>query len=204
METSQQLAPPEETLFRSVMKFACQDQDRVDLSAVQCHTRHMNVLWSGHMVELKRLDLFLSNHKRCVSRYHRQSSDVLLHVHMVSEWARDHLGRKSTGILLRRSEHLPRHMSCPQALVAPSSSEAEHYELIRGVSALDDRCADQHLLRQSDGAKCGTPTWTRRAVATSLGHRVTIDSSVKSTALSMDSSAEADVLLNFFFFESFQ
>ena len=51
-----------------------------------------------------------------------------------SNWAGDLLGRKSTtGVIARRGEHLLRHMSCLQTLVAVSSGEAEYYALIRGA-----------------------------------------------------------------------
>ena len=66
--------------------------------------------------------------------YARQTSDATLQVHADSDWAGDLLGRKSTtGVIVRTSKHLLRHMSCLQTLVALSSGEAEHFALIRGA-----------------------------------------------------------------------
>ena len=72
--------------------------------------------------------------RRCVLTYARQTSDATLQVHVGSDWTGDLLGRKSTtGVIVRRGEHLLRHMSCLQTLVALSSGEAACYALIRGA-----------------------------------------------------------------------
>ena len=117
------------------MKLAYVAQDRVDIAeAVKCLTRHMKEPRSGHMQELKRLGRYLVKNRRCVLTYARQTSDATLQVHVDSDWAGDLLGRKSTtGVIVRRGEHLLRHMSCLQTLVALSSGEAEYYALIRGA-----------------------------------------------------------------------
>ena len=53
---------------------------------------------------------------------------------MDSGWAGDLFGRKSTtGVIVRRGEHLLRHMSCLQTLYALSSGEAEYNASIRGA-----------------------------------------------------------------------
>ena len=80
--------------------------------------------------ELKRLGRYLVKNRRCVLTYARRASDATLQVHVDSDWAGDLLGRKSTtGVIVRRGEHLLRHMSCLQTIVALSSGEAEHYAL---------------------------------------------------------------------------
>ena len=136
IENSAKLTSAESTLYRSlVMKLAYLAQDRVDnAEAVKCLTRHMKELRSGHMQELKRSGRYLVKNRRCVLTYARQTSDATLQVHVDSDWAGDLLGRKSTtGVIVRRGEHLLRHMSYLQTLVALSSGEAEYYALIRGA-----------------------------------------------------------------------
>ena len=126
----------ESALYRSlVMKLAYVAQDRVDIAeAVKCLTRHRKEQRCGHMQEPKRLGRYLVKIRRCVLTYTRQTSDATLQVHVDSGWAGDLLGRKSTtGVIVRRGEHLFRHMSCLQTLVALSSGEAEYYALIRGA-----------------------------------------------------------------------
>ena len=128
IENSERLTSAESTLYRSlVMKLAYVAQDRVDIAeAVKCLTRHMKEPRSGHMQELKRLGRYLVKNRRCVLTYARQTSDATLQVHVDSDWAGDLLGRKSTtGVIVRRGEHLLRHML--------SSGEAEYYALIRGA-----------------------------------------------------------------------
>ena len=127
-ENSEKLTSAESTLYRSlVMKLAYVAQDRVDIAeALKCLTRHMKEPRSGHMQELKRLGRYLVKNRRCVLTYARQTSDATLQVHVDSDWAGDMLGRKSTtGVIVRRGEHLLRHRSCLQTLVALSSGEAE-------------------------------------------------------------------------------
>ena len=113
IENSEKFTSTESTLYRSlVMKLAYVVQDRIDIAeAVKCLTRHMKKLWSGHMQELKRLGRYLVKNKRCVLTYARQTSDETLQVYVDSDWAGDLLGRKSTtGVIVRRGEHLLRHM----------------------------------------------------------------------------------------------
>ena len=74
------------------------------------------------MQEVKRLGRYLVKNRRCVLTYARQTSDAMLQVHADPDWAGDLLERKSsTGVIVRRGEHLLRHMSCLQTLVALSS-----------------------------------------------------------------------------------
>ena len=117
------------------MKLAYVAQDRGDIAeAVKCLTRHMKEPRSGHMQELKRVGRYLVKNRRRVLTYARQMSDATSQVHVDSDWAGDLFGRKSTtGVIVRRGEHLVRHMSCLQTLVALSSGEAEYYALIRGA-----------------------------------------------------------------------
>ena len=136
IENSEKLTSVESTLYRSlVTKLAYVAQDRVDIAeAVKCLMRHMKEPRSGHMQELKRLRRKMVKNKRCVLTYARQRSDETLQVHVDSDWAADLLGRKSTtGVIVRGSKHLLRHMSCFQTLVALSSGETEYYALIRGA-----------------------------------------------------------------------
>ena len=127
----------ESTLYRSlVMKLAYVAQDRVDVvEAVKCLTRHMKEPRSGHMQELKRFGRYLVKNRRCVLAYARQTSDATLQVHVDSDWAGDLLGRKSTtDVIVRRGEHLLRHMSRLQTLLGSLlSGEAEYFALIRGA-----------------------------------------------------------------------
>ena len=117
------------------MKLAYVAQDSVDTAeAVKCLTRHMKEPRSGHMQDFKRLGRYLLKNRRCVLTYARQTADATLQVHVDSDWAGDLLGRKSTtGVIVSRGEHLLRHRSCLQTLVALSSGEAEYYALIRGA-----------------------------------------------------------------------
>ena len=71
--------------------------------------------------------------------------------------------------IVRRGEHLLRHMSCLQILDA-LSSEAEYYALIRGecslgnsitLPRLDDRCSNANLQWQLSGKECCKKTWNR-------------------------------------------
>ena len=57
-----------------------------------------------------------------------------MQVHVNSVWAADLFGRKSTTVVIvRRGEHLLRHMSCLQTLVTLSSADAENYASVRGA-----------------------------------------------------------------------
>ena len=124
IENSEKLTSAESTLYRSsVMNLAYVAQDRVDIAeAVKCLTRHMKEPRSRHMQEVKRLGRYLVKNRRCVLTYARQTSDAMLQVHADPDWAGDLLERQSTtGVIVRRGEHLLRHMSCLQTLVALSS-----------------------------------------------------------------------------------
>ena len=120
IENSEKLTSAESTLYRSlVMKLAYVAQDRLDIAeAVKCLTRHMKEPRSRHRSELKRLGRYRVKNMRCALTYSRQTSEATLQVHVVSDWAGDLLGRKSTTGIARRSKNLLRHMSCLQTLVA--------------------------------------------------------------------------------------
>ena len=136
IENFGKLTSAESDLYRSlVMKLAYFAQDGVGIAeAVKCLTRHMKEPRCGHTQELERLGRYLVKNRRCVLTYARQTSDAKLQVHVDSDWAGDLLGRRSTtGVIVTRGEHLLRHMSCLQTLVALSSGEAENYALIRGA-----------------------------------------------------------------------
>ena len=135
IESSEKPTSAELTLNRSlVMKLAYVAQDRIDIAeAVKCLTRQKEPR-SGHMQELKRLGRYLVKNRRRALTYARPTSEATLQVHVDSDWAGDLLERKSTtSVIVRRGEHLLRHMSCLQTLVALSSGEAEYYALIRGA-----------------------------------------------------------------------
>ena len=73
---------------------------------------------SGHMSELEKLGRYLTKNKRCMLTDPRQKSVASVQVHVDSDWARDLLGRKSTtGVIVKRSNYLLRHMSCLKKLV---------------------------------------------------------------------------------------
>ena len=89
------------------------------------------------MQELETSSRYLVKNKKCVLTYARQTSDATLQVHVDSDLARDLPGRKSTTrVIVRRGQHLLKHMSCLQTLVALSSGEAEYYALIRGACTI--------------------------------------------------------------------
>ena len=99
--------------------------------------------------------------RRCVLTYARQSSGAALQVHVDSDWAGDLLGRKSTtGVIVRRGEHLLRHMSCLQTLVALSSGKPEYYALIRGA------CTSLGIQSHYQDWMIDVPTWHWRTSET--------------------------------------
>ena len=136
IENSEKLTSAESALYCSlVMMLAYVAQDRIDIAeAVKCLTRHLKEPHGvGTCRNSKRLGRFLVKNRRCMLTYARQTSDATLQVHVDSDWAGDLLGRKSTtGVIVRRGNHLLRHMSCLQTLVA-QCGEAEYYAVIRGA-----------------------------------------------------------------------
>ena len=153
-------------IYTLVMKLACVAHDRVDIAeAVKCLTR------------LKRLGRYLVKKSRCVLTYARQTSDATLQVHVGSDWAGDLLGRKSTtGVTVRRSKFLLRHMSCLHTLVALSSGEAEYCALTQGActslgiqSHYQDWMIDvpiQNLQWQCSSKECRKKMWNWRSSET--------------------------------------
>ena len=64
----------------------------------------------------------------------QEKSKAHLEVHVDSDWARDTVPRRSTtGVIVRRGQHLLRHSSTVQSVIGLSSAESEYYALTKGV-----------------------------------------------------------------------
>ena len=115
IENSSILEGEQATLFRSgTMRCAYLAQDRADISeAIKCLARGMSKPRAGHMIQLKRVARYL---KECQGRHnstlHKKKSKTHLEVHVDSDWAGDTATRRSTtGVIVRRGQHLLRHSS---------------------------------------------------------------------------------------------
>ena len=71
---------------------------------------------------------------REAQQYHAQEkSKAHLEVHVDSDWAGDTATRRSTtGVIVRRGQHLLRHSSTVQNVIGRSSVESEYYALTKG------------------------------------------------------------------------
>ena len=140
------------TKFRSaLMRAAYLAQDRVDLSeAVKCLSRHMAKPKESHMRELKRLGRYLqANPRRSIVYRAQDRRSAVVRCHVDSDWAGDPITRRSTtGLVVRRGEHLLKHSSTLQSTVGLSSAEAEYYALTKGAChalGLEAQLADWRL-----------------------------------------------------------
>ena len=62
-----------------------------------------------------------------------RKSKAHLEVHVDSDWAGDTVTRRSTtGVIVRRGQHLLRHSSTVQSVIGLSSAESEYYALTKG------------------------------------------------------------------------
>ena len=136
IENSSILEREQATLFRSgTMRCAYLAQDRADISeAIKCLARGMSKPRTGHMTQLKRVARFLKGVPRKARQYPAQEqSKAQLEVHVDSNWARDTVThRSSTGVIVRRGQHLLRHSSTVQNVIGLSSAESEYYAFTKG------------------------------------------------------------------------
>ena len=110
-------------------------QDRADISeSMKCLARGMSKPRTGHMMQLKRVARYLEGVPRKAQQYPAQEqSKAHLEVHVDSDWAGDNVTRRSTtGVIVRRGEHLLRHSSTVQNVIGLSSAESEYYALTKG------------------------------------------------------------------------
>ena len=136
IENSSILEGEQATLFRSgTMRCAYLAQDRAHISeAIKCLARGMSKPRTGHMMQLKRVARYLKGVPRKAQQYPAQEqSKVRLEVHVDSDWAGDTVTRRSTtGVIVRRGQHLLRHSSTVQNVIGLSSAESEYYALTKG------------------------------------------------------------------------
>ena len=117
------------------MRCAYLAQDRADISeAIKCLARGMSKPRTGHMIQLKRVARYLKGVPRKAQQYTAQEqSKAHLEVHVDSDWAGDTVTRRSTtGVIVRRGQHLLRHSSTVQNVIGLSSAESEYYALTKG------------------------------------------------------------------------
>jgi hypothetical protein len=138
VELSPTLSQGEATIYRSAtMRAAYLSQDRVDITeAVKALSRAMATPREGHMGQVKRLARYLKGRPRTVLKYRRQDPEnAKILVYSDSDWAGDAVTRRSTsGMVIKRGEHLIRHSSTMQTTIGLSSAEAEYYALTKGVA----------------------------------------------------------------------
>ena len=131
IENSSILEGEQETLFGSgTMRCAYSAQDR----AIKCLARGMSKPRTGHMIQLKRVARYLKGVPRKAQQYPAQEkSKAHLEVHVDSDWAGDTVTRRSTtGVIVRRGQHLLRHSSTVQNVIGLSSAESEYYAVTMG------------------------------------------------------------------------
>ena len=117
------------------MRCAYLTQDRADISeAIKCLARGMSKPRTGHMMQLKRVARYLKGVPRKAQQYPAQEQiKAHVEVHVDSDWAGDAVTRRSTtGVILRRGQHLLRHSSTVQNVIGLSGAESEHYALTKG------------------------------------------------------------------------
>ena len=117
------------------MRCAYLAQDRADISeAIKCLARGMSKPRTGHMIQLKRVARNLKGVPRKTQQYlAQQNSKAHMEVHVDSDWARDTVTRRSTtGVIVRRGQHLLRHSSTVQSVIGLNSAESGYYALTKG------------------------------------------------------------------------
>ena len=163
------------------MRCAYLAQDRADISeAIKCLARGMSKPRTGHMIQLKRLARYFK--KKGVLRKAQQypaqeKSKAHLEVHVDSDWAGDTVTRRSTtGLIVRRGQHLLRRSSTVQNVIGLSSAESEYYALTKGgCSGLGLQClfADWNLelqLSLHTGSLSAKAIASRRGTGKSTRH----------------------------------
>ena len=125
IENSSILEGEQATLFRSgTMRCAHLAQDRAHISeAIKCLARRMSKPRTGHMIQLQRVARYLKKSAKegtTIPRTRTQSK-AHLEVHVDSDWAGDTVTRRSTtGVIVRRGQHLLRHSSKVQNVIGLS------------------------------------------------------------------------------------
>ena len=136
IEKSSILEGEQAILFRSgTMRFAFLAQDRADISeAIKCLAQGMSRPRIGHITQLKRKAMYLKGMPRMAQYYPAQEpSKAHLEVHVDSDCAGDTVTRRSTtGVIVRRGQHLLRHSSTVQNVIGLSSAESEYNALTKG------------------------------------------------------------------------
>ena len=152
IENSSILEREQATLFWSGnMRCAYLAQDRADISeAIKCLTRGMSKPRTGHMMQLKRVARCLKGVPRKAQQYPAQEqSKAHLEVHVDSDWVGYTVTRRSTtGVIVRRGQHLLRHSSTVRNVIGLSSAESEYYALTKGGCSglgLQSLFADRNL-----------------------------------------------------------
>ena len=115
------------------------------------------------MMQLKRVARYLKGVPRKAQQYPAQEkSKAHLEVHVDSDWAGDAVTRRSTtGVIVRRGQHLLRHCSTVQNVIGLSSAEIEYYALTKGgfsglglQSLFADWNLKLQLLLNTDSSSC--------------------------------------------------
>ena len=106
---------------------------RVKLSATESNVIE-NSSSLGHMIQLNRVARYTKGVPRKAQQYPAQEkSKAHLEVHVDSDWAGDTVTRRSTtGVIVRRGQHLLRHSSTVQNVMGLSGAESEYYALTKG------------------------------------------------------------------------
>ena len=161
------------------MRCAYLAQDRADISeAVKCLARGMSKPRIGHMIQLKRVARYLKGVPRKAQQYLAQEkSKAHLEVHVDSDWAGDTVTRRrTTGVIVRRGQHLLSHSATVQNVIGLSSAESEYYALTKGGCSglgLQSLFADWNLKLQLSlhtDSSSATAIASRRGICKSTRH----------------------------------
>ena len=111
-------------------------QDRSDIRyAVKELSRSMSQPTVRDWERLKRLGRYLAGQPRLVSRYAEQDHTKYIDVWVDTDFAGGRKTRKSTsGGMAMIGDHIVKHWSTTQAVIALSSGEAEYYGMVKGAS----------------------------------------------------------------------
>ena len=144
IENSSILEGERATLFRSGnMRCAYLAQDRADISeAIKCLARGMSKPRTGHMIQLKRVARYLKGVPRKAQQCPAQEKGKAhLEVHVDCDWSGDTVTRRSTtGVIVRRGQHLLSHSSTVQNVIGLSSAESEYCALAYRFFECKSKC----------------------------------------------------------------
>ena len=138
------------------MRCAYLAQDRADISeATKCLARGMSKLRTGHMKQLKRVASYLTGVPRKARQHPAQEkSKAHLEAHVDSNWARDTVTRRSTtGVIVRRGQHLLKHSSTVQNVIGLSSAESEYNALNCSSRCIQTLRVQKQLLLEEELAR---------------------------------------------------